>query len=137
MNVFSACAKFLLLLFSPVALWAAEATTPVLQPAHYGARVVFFLLIVVTLIIGLAWLLHRTRMVSGFSNNGQGALKVVATLPLGMKEKVAVIQVGEQQIVVGITAQNMTLLTELEQPLPVPEQSTVTFAELLKKAIRS
>lgn len=134
MNVFSACVK--LLLFSPIVAWAAD-TAPTLQPAHYGARVLFFLVLVLGLILGLAWLLNRTRAGRGFGSSAQGALKVVATLPLGMKEKIAVIQVGEQQIVVGVTAQNMTLLTELSEPLPVAEQSNVSFADLLKKATGS
>lgn len=136
MNVFNACARWSLLLLSASA-WSAEKATTVLEPAYYGGRVLLFLLLVIGLIVALAWLLNKTRAAAGISGANQAQFKVVAVLNLGMKEKVAVIQVGEQQLVVGVTAQNISLLTELAEPLPVAEQQSMAFSELLKKAIRS
>jgi len=64
-------------------------------------------------------------------------LKTVAVLPLGMKEKIALIQVGDQQMVVGVTAQQINCLMTLEQPLSVSQGESLAFSDLLKKAIRS
>ncbi|MBY6186871.1 flagellar biosynthetic protein FliO [Marinobacter hydrocarbonoclasticus] len=77
------------------------------------ATMVASLLGVVALIVVLAVLARRFNL----PNTVGGPLKTVAMMPVGTKERVAVIQVGEQQYLVGITAQNITLLDKLEQPL--------------------
>ncbi len=77
------------------------------------ATMVASLLGVVALIIVLAVLARRFNL----PNTVGGPLKTVAMMPVGTKERVAVIQVGEQQYLVGITGQNITLLDKLAQPL--------------------
>ncbi|MBX2839891.1 MAG: flagellar biosynthetic protein FliO, partial [Gammaproteobacteria bacterium] len=56
-----------------------------------GAVIVFFLL--------CAWLI---RQQPGLGRATAGSLKVVATLPLGTKEKVVVVQAGETQVLLGV-----------------------------------
>ena len=51
-----------------------------------------------------------------------------------MKEKIAVVQAGDKQLVVGITARQITLLTELDEPLPETQAAPASFADLLKKS---
>lgn len=136
MNVFSACVKTFLLLNSSL-LWAADKTVPALQPANYSMRIVFFLLIVVGCILLLAWLLNKSKLGAGFSGQSHSQLKIVAVVPLGLKEKIAVLQVGEQQVLVGITPHSINYLTELEQPLSKEELRPAAFSDLLKKAMRS
>nr|WP_270049459.1 flagellar biosynthetic protein FliO [Thalassolituus pacificus] len=91
---------------------------------------------IIGIILLLAWLVNKTQGQRLIGNNGK--LKMVAVLPLGMKEKIAVIQVGSKQLLVGITPQQITTLAELDEPLPLAESgNTVSFQDLLKKAIRS
>ena len=116
----------------------ASETTPVaLQPVNYAAKTVFFLLVVIALIVLLAWLVQKTKLGSQLPRQSHEALKIVAVTSLGIKEKIALVQVGEKQIVVGITAQNINLLTELETPIEITKVPPTPFADLLKKAIRS
>lgn len=136
MNVFSACAKSLLF-FLPLSLWAEDAAPTSLQPAYYGLKVTFFLLLVLGLIVLLAWLVNKTRAGAHWGGQQDAALRIVAVTSLGLKEKIAVVQVGEKQVLVGITPHNINLLTELEQPLVIAKSQPVNFADLLKKAIRS
>lgn len=139
MSVFSVCVKpaVALLALLPAAVLAADNALPQAPaPLASAGKVLFFLVLIILLILATAWLLSKTRGVQ-FSQ-GQGKVKVVATLPLGMKEKVAVIQVGDKQMVVGVTAQQITHLADLDEPLPQEAASNaLTFQELLKKAIRS
>ena len=139
MNVFNACVKT----FSVLAVWLisplsiAEAALPAgPDPLSSVGKVVVFLLLIIGIILLLAWLVNKTQGQRLIGNNGK--LKMVAVLPLGMKEKIAVIQVGSKQLLVGITPQQITTLAELDEPLPFAESgNTVSFQDLLKKAIRS
>ena len=46
-----------------------------------------------------------------------GQLKVIASLSAGARERVMVLQVGNEQHLIGVTAQNINHLSKLEQPL--------------------
>ena len=137
MNVFSACVKTslaaLLSLFSVLTLAAEPAA---LEPINYGARVLFFLVFIIGFIVLLAWLVNKSKLHTHLSG-GNEQLKIVASLSLGVKEKLAVVQVGEKQVLVGITGHSINYLTELDEPLTVNAPAPVSFQALLKKAIRS
>ena len=62
-----------------------------------------------------------------------GQLKVIASLSLGVKERLIVAQVGEQQLVLGVTPQQITLIKNLEEPIEStkPENSTVLTNNIL------
>ncbi|WP_430459780.1 flagellar biosynthetic protein FliO [Thalassolituus sp. LLYu03] len=139
MNVFSVCVKSMMVLgvMLSTSVMAADAALPAAPaPIASAGKVMFFLLITLVLIVGLAWIVSKTRGVQ--LAQGQGKVRVVATLPLGMKEKIAVIQVGDKQMVVGVTAQQITHLGDLDEPLALDAPAAAgSFQELLKKAIRS
>ncbi len=134
MNVYTACAKFLLLL--PGIAVAEEQVTPMLQatPMASAGKVVLFLVLILGLIIGLAWLVNKTRV--GQWTGGVQHLKTLAVLPLGQREKVAIIQAGEQQLVIGITPHGINTLATLDQPIDVADSKPADFADILKKAVR-
>ena len=73
------------------------------------------LLLVLGLIVGLAWLLKR--LPGGGFRQADG-LRIVASIPLGTKERAAVVQVGGQQLLLGIGAGGVRTLHVLPQPLP-------------------
>ena len=58
-------------------------------------------------------------------------MKVIATLPLGYKEKLMVVKVGGQQLLVGVTPQQVNFLYRLEEPLD--ESQPQAFSEQLGK----
>lgn len=139
MNVFSVCVKIVTLWTVLISSALANDAVAPPSPLQASGRVALFLLFIIALIVLLAWLLHKTRA-TRFNGllGGRSDMKLVSVLSLGLKEKIAVVQVGEKQLVVGITASQITLLTELDKPLEQSdEQAATSFAQLLKKAIRS
>ena len=76
------------------------------------------LIFILLLIFSLAWFMRKI----GYSNiSGQGQLKLLATMNLGQKEKIALIQVGKQQLLVGITANQINTLHVLDESLETSE----------------
>ncbi|KRG62943.1 flagellar protein [Stenotrophomonas humi] len=122
---------------------AAKAAAPVGQhaastPSMFGA--VFMLLVVLGLIIGLGWVLKR--LPGGAFRPAEG-LKVVASINVGAKERVVVVDVNGQQLLLGVTAGGISALHTLPEPLPqtpAPALPTLkhlpNFAQLLSQKLR-
>lgn len=87
------------------------------------------LLLVVALILALAWLLRR---LPGGALRPHRDLRVVAQLAVGVRERVVVIAVGEQQFLLGVTAESVNLLQPLDPPLAEAPQAD--FRSLLRRA---
>lgn len=91
------------------------------------------LLLVIAIIVFLAWLLKRMQ-VPAFKQQG---LSIVRQLSVGTKERVAVIQAGDEQFLVGITPQSIQLISKLEQPIVVDTPPTKSaFAEQFLKTLQ-
>jgi flagellar protein FliO/FliZ len=92
------------------------------------------LIVVLGLIFGLAWLLKKMRLPA--MGNAKG-LAVIKQIPVGTKERIAVIKVGEEQFLVGITPQSINLISRLSSPFDEEQIETSQFASqfsnLLKK----
>jgi len=88
--------------------------------------------LVIGLILLLAWLLKKSRLMP---NQAQSQLRVLSVLSLGTREKLLVVKVGTEQLVLGMTPANISLLCKLETPLN--EQSLVPpFAAQLAKLMK-
>lgn len=72
------------------------------------------LLAVLAVIVGCAWLIRRVNGLSGMNNQ---AIKVVSVMAIGARERIALIQVGETQILVGITASAIRTLHVFDEPV--------------------
>lgn len=76
------------------------------------------LIVILVMIFSIAWFMKKM----GYSNvTGQGQLKIIASLNLGQKEKIALIQVGKQQLLVGMTATQINTLHVLDEVLEETE----------------
>ncbi len=107
-------------------------------PSMFGA--VLALLGVLALIVGLGWVLKRMPG-SGFKP-AEG-LRVVASLNVGAKERVVVVDVNGQQLLLGVTAGGISTLHQLPESLPTPEPARLpdlknlpNFAQLLQQRLR-
>ncbi len=108
----------------------AAPSTPGIGSAFFG------LVLVLGLILALAWLLKRMPG-TGLGLRPNDQLRLVTSLSVGGKEKLAVVEVGGQQLLVGICAGGISVLHTLEQPLPAPVAPTLpNFSELLAKRLR-
>lgn len=67
------------------------------------------------LLLGARWLMR----ISGAQGIAADALRVVASLPVGQRERVVVVQVGQRQLMLGVAPGRVALLQELGESLPV------------------
>lgn len=111
-----------------------QQTAPASPPGAVASvgGTLFALALVLGLIFGLAWLARRMPGLSGL--RGGNGLRVVAALPLGTRERLVVVEVGDTQLLLGTGAGGTRLLHTLDTPLPaVAPVQTASFAQLLAK----
>ncbi|WP_144776073.1 flagellar biosynthetic protein FliO [Marinobacter maritimus] len=72
------------------------------------------LLAVIAVIYGCAWIIRRMNGMTGMNNN---AIKVVSVMAIGARERIALIEVGGQQILLGITPSAIRTLQIFEEPI--------------------
>jgi len=90
--------------------------------------------VVIAAILLVAWLVRRLG--AGSVNNGK--LRVVAGLALGQRERVVLIQVGdEHQVLLGVTPGQIRKLTEFDSPVIQAEAGGLQgeFAGRLRSAL--
>ena len=103
--------------------------------SDYLGQVAFSLLLVIGLILLAAWLLRRFAQLPGAQ--GQG-VRVLSAVAVGRQEKILLLQVGGQQLLVGVTPSRISTLHVLAEPLPVPdnaESSSRNFPRWLQHAV--
>ncbi|EJL6521983.1 flagellar biosynthetic protein FliO [Vibrio cholerae] len=91
------------------------------------------LFFVIALILLLAWLLKRMR-VPAFGQ--QKGLSIIKQLPVGTRERVMIIQVGEEQYLIGVTTQSIQLLAKLDNPLIQEELPATAFSHQLMQLLK-
>lgn len=65
----------------------------------------------------MAWLLRKVTLLPGQHRK----LRVVAALSLGNRERAVLVQVGEQQLLLGVAQGQVSLLKSFETPVIEPE----------------
>lgn len=131
------------LLFSTVNLYASDVGAPVVKsemivsPINSGSVAQMFLglILVIALIMGLTWFLRRMQH---WNSQVNGALKVLAVLSMGARERIVLLQVGEQQILVGVAPGRIQALHVLETPIHMGSetgQASEQFAARLKSIL--
>lgn len=109
---------------------AVPATpSPLSGPSLLGSLLA--LILVLGLILGLAWLLRR---LPGHGQSAGGGLRAIASLSIGAKERLLVVEVGGEQLLIGVSPGGVSLLHKLPQPLP--ENTGVAFPALLARRVR-
>ncbi len=78
------------------------------------AQVFLGLLLVIGMIVGVAWLARRF---GNFQTAASGALRVVGGLSMGPRERVVLVQVGDQQLLLGVAPGRVSTLHVLDKPL--------------------
>jgi flagellar protein FliO/FliZ len=134
---------FLTLWLLPASLFAqqssdiAKTATATIEPlsSSYLLKLTGGLILVVAVIFALAWLVKKMNLTP---QSQTGLIKVVAGLNLGARERVVLLEVGGEQILVGLCPGRMDKLHTLTTPvdtdsLVVDSTKTVQskFAQLL------
>jgi flagellar protein FliO/FliZ len=135
------------LLVLPLSVLAAEpnattaapaATAPMVSSGVAGqlTQLVFGLLLVLGLIFLLAWLLRRVQQ-AGPAGKGQ-VIELIGSRALGPRDRLMLVQVGNEQILLGLSPGTITALHVLKEPVEVPtasEKATPEFAQHLLKIL--
>ena len=98
------------------------------NPNLDAVSMIMSLLMVLVLIIISAWVLRKFNVV----NQSVAGMKVITSLPLGHKEKLIVVQVGEEQLLLAVSAQQITYIKTLEKPLEVGDAISPAFGQSFK-----
>ena len=121
----------------PLSALAAEpVTSAVAVPAAGGGvgaqltQLVLGLLLVLGLIFGLAWLLRRVQHAG--PRQGQ-VIELISSRALGARDRLVLVQVGNEQILLGLTPGRITPLHVLKEPVQVPESSQPATPEFAKR----
>ncbi len=96
-----------------------------------GSMIVSLLLVLLAIVIA-AWILKKLQ-VGGSTANG---LKVITSLNLGSKERLVVVQVGEKQLLLGLTGQQINLLDTLDEPIEIKSGVPVELSQTLARFTR-
>ncbi|MBA4287610.1 MAG: flagellar biosynthetic protein FliO [Pseudomonas sp.] len=130
----------LLSLALPFTALAAESTAPAAAPiasSGMGGQVLQLLLgllLVVGVIFLLAWLMRRVQQI--VPRGGQ-VIKILATQALGPRDRLVLVQVGGEQVLLGLTPGNITSLHVLKEPVHMPdaEPASIEFAQRLMELL--
>jgi flagellar protein FliO/FliZ len=123
---------------------AMAMTIPTPQPAAPSSsggllQTSLALIFVIGLMLGLAWL--TKRFAPNKFGGGNRNIKLVGALSVGARERILVVEVGEQWIVVGASPGRMSALATMprqensEAEVQAPALPTANFAEWFKQTI--
>ena len=112
-------------------------STPLLAATPVGPGLLQWLLscgLVIGFILFLGWLLRKSRLIQPMT---QGPMRVLSSLPLGTRERLLVVKVGEQQILLGTTPGRISFLCQLDKPIDeqqLPQPFAAQLGKLLSRA---
>ena len=124
-------------LYVDVALATTQPAAAVVAPATSGSaagqltQLVLGLLLVLGLIFVLAWLLRRVQ--NAAPGSGQ-VIEILGSRSLGPRDRLLLIQVGKEQILIGHSPGTIEALHVMAEPVEVPasaRQATPEFAQRL------
>lgn len=118
------------LLLLPQALLAAEADGAATDLWGPALRMLLSLGAVLAVLAGCAWLAQRLRNGGSFKT---GLIEVVSGISLGGREKVVLLRVGGEQVLVGISPAGMRALHVLNNGAAESQQTT-QFADYMENA---
>ena len=97
-------------------------------------QVIAPLFMVIVLIFILAWLVKK--MNRGIPAMGKD-IEIVSTTPLSGQSRLCLVRVGGRDMLIGVTATNISHLQTFDEPVakPRPEESPMEFAEQFRKLL--
>ena len=87
-------------------------------------QVTISLLLVLAAVFAAGWVMRKLR---GFGGLKSDAVTIIADVPLGTKERAVLLQVGSQQVLIGVAPGRVNTLHVLPEPVtttPAPERGT-------------
>ena len=98
-------------------------------------EVTIALLGIIALIYGVAWLIKRNRNLMPSTGI---PMKTLGVLPMGVKEKVILVEIGGKQLLLGMTANSINTLAEFDEPVvTAPIDQETPFSKKLKELLNA
>jgi flagellar protein FliO/FliZ len=97
---------------------APESVTGAPSAAGGLAQVTLSLMLVLAAVFAAAWVVRRLR---NFGRPGAGAINIIADVALGTKERAVLIQVGAQQLLIGVAPGRVNTLHVLAEPVRIDD----------------
>ncbi len=114
----------------------AESGSAPVEPlaSPYLLKLTGGLILVVAAIFAFAWLVKKLNL---NQQSSHGLIRIVAGLPLGTRDRIVLVQVGDEQILLGLTPGRIEKLHTLAQPLDAPAGAPAgaSFARRLRDAM--
>ena len=121
----------LAMMLAEMLVTAVAPLEPISSP--YLMKLTGGLVLIVAVIFVLAWLVKRFNL---NQQAGSGLIRVIAGLSIGTRDRIVLLQVGEEQILLGLTPGRIEKLRTLAEPLKpageAPAAST-SFAEKINR----
>ena len=125
---------FIALLSMPVSADEAEGViaTSELFTGDYLLQVVGSFVLVICVLLAVLLLLKRFN---GAGSPRSGQMRVIASLGLGQRERAVLIEVGNEQFLVGVAPGSVNMLHALPDPVrPASESAKPSFIDVWKVA---
>jgi flagellar protein FliO/FliZ len=108
--------------FAAAPAWAQAVQPAAAAPSSTGSlfQVLFGLIAVLAVMAGAAWLLKRMNVAR---TGGAGNIRIVGGVSVGSRERVVVLEVADQWLVVGVAPGSVNALSAM------PRQTTPAAAE--------
>lgn len=122
-------------LLVPASVCAEVAPARVPAAGASLGSVVLSLALVLALIFALGWALRRLQFAR---SGGDRLLGVLAQLPLGPRDRIVLLRVGDRQALVGVSPAGIRPLQLLEREIAVPAEAATAapeFASRLRELI--
>lgn len=134
-------ASYFILQVWTVSVTAAGSQSPgPLKSEPVGAgdflQMIFGLLLVLGIIFGMAWFIRR---MGSFQQVSHGALRVLGGLSVGQRERIVLVQVGKEQLLIGLAPGQIRTLHVLDEKVSINASSVTqsnSFAERLQSALK-
>ena len=123
-------------MFLPMLAAAADApvkTTPAAVVTSSPLNLVLGLVFLLALIVFAAWLVKR---MGGIQWPGARAMKVVAALSVGPRERVVLVEVGGQQLLLGVAPGCVNLLHRFDEPIVEAPAAGEDFASKIRQIMQ-
>ena len=128
--------RLLLALFALMTVPAvAQEAVPAVSPSSlftgdYLLQVIGSFVVVILLLIGVLVLLRRFN---GVSSQMSGNMRVISSVGVGQRERVVLLQVGVEQILIGVGPGNVRKIHAFDQPVvEVSPSTTPNFSDVWK-----
>lgn len=101
--------------------------------SSYLTRIAIGLILILMLIFLLAWVMKKMQLTP---QSGQHLIRIISSISVGHRDRIALIQVGDEQILVGLTPGRMHKLHELKSAVDVSHHESMAPGQFAQKFSR-